>query len=247
MLNWDEESFSERRNIVVNEPCKKAVIAAPDILRRLNTKMRVQVSEQAYYLRNFSMWGVCTLASLEVTSRKLISSRRLNAVHVETLHRDAVWNPPHGIDRQYPWLTIAPFSVPEFLLQKGWQPFLWIYSLFAWPTAIITWHSHDFLTKCHNSLNETLENDSLTSFHPLADVSLWIGMLVFANEDDLYDKCLIIIEFHSRVTLTSRAVTFVTATTQNNVLKPLGSAFIYVNKLCPLLYFVVCMLYRLCG
>ena len=70
--------------------------------------------------------------------------------------------------------------------------------------------------------NETLENDSVTSFNPLADVSLWVGILVFANDDDLYDKCLVILEFHRRVTLTSRAVTCITVATHNNVLKPQG-------------------------
>ena len=47
-------------------------------------------------------------------------------------------------------------------------------------------------------------------------------MLVFANADDLYDTCCIILEFHRRFTLTSRTVTCVTTATQNNVLK--GSA-----------------------
>ena len=124
--------------------------------------------------------------------------------------------------------------MPEFLIQNVWQPLLWIYSLFAWPTDIITWHFRNFLTKCHNTSNETLENDSVTSFNPLADILLWIGTLVIANDDDLYDKCLVILEFHRQVTLTSRAITCVTAAMQNNVQKPQGSAFIYVNKLpCP--------------
>ena len=47
-------------------------------------------------------------------------------------------------------------------------------------------------------------------------------MLVFANDDDLYDTCCTILEFHRRFTLTSHAVTCVTMATQNNVLK--GSA-----------------------
>ena len=133
-------------------------------------------------------------------------------------------NPPHGINRQYPWLTIPAFSVPEFLLENVWQAILWTYSLFAWPTAIVTWHSCDFLRKHHNTSNETLENGSVTSFNPLADTSLWIGMLVFANDDNLYDKCCIILEFHHRFTLTSRAVTCITTAMQNNVLKLQGSA-----------------------
>ena len=49
-------------------------------------------------------------------------------------------------------------------------------------------------------------------------------MLVFVNDDNLYDKCCIILEFHRRFTLTSRAVTCVTMAMQNNVLKPQGSA-----------------------
>ena len=72
--------------------------------------------------------------------------------------------------------------------------------------------------------NETLENDGVISFNQLADVLLWIGILVFANDDDLYDKYQIILEFHRRVTLTSREVTCITSATQNNVLKPQGSA-----------------------
>ena len=63
MLNWEEESFGEKRNNAVNEPCKKAVIATPDILRRLSTKMRVQVSEQANYL-TFPCGGVLYISQL---------------------------------------------------------------------------------------------------------------------------------------------------------------------------------------
>ena len=40
--------------------------------------------------------------------------------------------------------------------------------------------------KHHNMSDETLENDSVTSFNLLADVSLCIGMLVFVNDDNLW-------------------------------------------------------------
>ena len=70
MLN----TFGERRNSAVNEPHLKAVIAAPDIFEKAEHQTRVQVSEQAYYL-TFPCGGFCTLASHEVTSRKLKTSR----------------------------------------------------------------------------------------------------------------------------------------------------------------------------
>ena len=47
-------------------------------------------------------------------------------------------------------------------------------------------------------------------------------MLVFATDQDLYDKCHIILEFCCQATLTSRSHT--TTATQNIVLKPQGSA-----------------------
>ena len=64
-------------------------------------------------------------------------------------------------------------------------------------------------------------------------------MLVFANNDDFYDKCRIILEFHRRFMLTSRTVTCVITAMQNNVLKPLGSA-LYKQTAMSHMYVHVC-------
>ena len=84
--------------------------------------------------------------------------------------------------------------------------------------------------KHHNTSNETLDNDSVTSFNPLADILLWIGTLVFANDEDLYDKPSNILEFRRWVTSTSRAVTYVATEMERNVTKVHSST--YVNYYC---------------
>ena len=51
MLNWKKRSLCEGRNVAVYEPRKnQQLLPHQTFLRRLNMKMRTQVSEQAYHL-----------------------------------------------------------------------------------------------------------------------------------------------------------------------------------------------------
>ena len=72
-----------------------------------------------------------------------------------------------------------------------------------------------------------LVNDSVNSFMLHADVSLQIGMFLFASGADSCRECCIILQFNQRVTSISRAVTCVTTETLKNATNRRGHT---INK-----------------
>ena len=88
---------------------------------------------------------------------------------------------PHGNDRTSSLLSIPTVVMPESLITTTHMPIYCHQQLRASWTAIITWHSRDFLMRRHNTDKMAALHDSVTSFTPSADASLGVETLPFTS------------------------------------------------------------------
>ena len=90
-------------------------------------------------------------------------------------------------------------------------------SFYSSLTAIVTWHSRNFLTHRHNtsSHGSVKWKQSLCKAH--ADVSMRTGMIFCATGGDLRKECCNILNSVDLITHASCAVTCITTDTERNV------------------------------